>query len=82
MSDLPVWTAIGVAFATSSATFIKVLYDNKKNGNNNNSSKKPGTAKVCIERGESLAVIKSELKNYDKDFKEIKTSLKNIEDKI
>lgn len=83
MSDIPFWTAIGVAAATSAGTFVKVLYDNKKNGNGgNNSGKNPGKADVCIKRGEDLAVMKSEMKNYGKDFEEIKESLKNIEDKI
>ena len=83
MNDVTGWAAVGSAIVSNIGLWLKIVYD-KKNGNNNtnNSGKGPGKAQVCIKRGEDLAVIKNQIVGFDKDFEEIKESLKNIDSKI
>lgn len=52
----------------------------KKNGNGN--SKGPGQAKICIERGEKIAVIEEKQKNFAGDITEIKTDIKTLLQRI
>ena len=58
-----------------------VKYRNtKRNGNSNGGI--PGTAKVCRERGEKLAVLETKQTNVESDITEIKGDIKTLLSRI
>jgi len=73
MNEATGLAAVGMAVIANMATWLKIVYDKKKQNGNN-----PGSAKICIERGEKIAKIETEVTNFKEAFNEIKGDIKEI----
>ena len=80
MTEPVTWAAVGMAAVSNMATWLMIVKgrNEAKKNSNNNGGIKPGTAKVCIERGERMAVMETKQKQIESDIHEIKSDIKEI----
>jgi len=79
MTEPVTWAAVGMAAVSNMATWLMIIKG--KNGKklaNGENGKSPGTAKICRERGEKLAVMETKQSQLEADIREIKEDLKEI----
>ena len=80
MSDPVTWTAVGMAAVANMGTWLMIIKskNGQKKNPGNNPGPTPGSAKVCIERGEKMAKMENEQQHFKEDIEEIKNDLKDI----
>jgi hypothetical protein len=72
MSEPITWAAV--------ATWLVILKGKREKGKGK--GQRPGTAQVCVERGEKIAVMKNRQDNLEEDVKEIKQDVKDIKQAV
>jgi hypothetical protein len=79
MTEPVTWAAVGMAAVSNMATWLMIIKGkNGKKMPNGENGKLPGTAKICRERGEKLAVMETKQSQLEADIREIKEDLKEI----
>jgi hypothetical protein len=85
MSEPVTWAAVGMAAVSNMATWLMIIKGNraaKANGRLNNqdggNGQRPGTAKVCIERGEKIVELRTRQENFEQTIVEMKGDIKAI----
>jgi len=79
MTEPVTWAAVGMAAVSNMATWLMIIKGkNEKKAANGENGKSPGTAKICRERGEKLAVMETKQSQLEADIREIKEDLKEI----
>jgi hypothetical protein len=79
MTEPVTWAAVGMAAVSNMATWLMILKgknEAKRNAENNGS--KPGSAKICQQRGEKIAILETRQIRFEQDIKEIKEDIKEI----
>jgi len=75
-----------MAVVSNMATWLVIIRDKKSIGKakvgDNCNGLKPGTARVCIEHGEKLAVLETKQSNIEKCIGEIKDDIKVIREAV
>ena len=80
MSEPITWAAVGMAAVSNMATWLVIIKGRRENGKGN--GQRPGTARVCVERGEKIAVMKNRQDNFEEDVREIKQDVKDIKQAV
>ena len=75
----PTWPAVGMAAVANIATWLMIIRGrNSVGGKRLTENQKPGTAGICRERGEKIAIIETKQTNLEKDIEEIKDDIRAI----
>ncbi len=78
MTEPITWAAVGMAAVSNMATWLMIIKGKNGEKKLNENGKSPGTAKICRERGEKIAVMETKQNQLEQDIKEIKEDLKEI----